>query len=146
MKGVVAVSLLAAALASGCGGDEDEPRWAGPGPGLGTLAVSAFNEHADEVDEPWERSAALTAAEFVRVDRSTARNVSIASRGGPEDAPEALVEVVLDGLLDDSVRARRFVLELDRGEGRQWRIRTAVVTQRCWPGRGQQAFRPTACL
>ncbi len=145
MRGFAAVLVLAAALAAGCGG-EDEPRWQGPGQGLGTLQVGAFNELADDVDEPWESSAALTAAEFVRVDRSTARNISIASRGGPEDAPEALVEIVLDGLLDDSVRARRFVLELDRGRDREWRIRTAVVTQRCWPGRGQQAFRPTACL
>ena len=110
------------------------------------LPVAAFNEHADDVDGTWEQSAALTAAEFVRVDRSTARNVSIASRGGPEDAPEALVEIVLDGLLDDSVRARRYVLELRRTERREWRIESAVVTQRCWPGRGQQAFRPTACL
>jgi hypothetical protein len=140
-----AVLVLAAALAAGCGG-EDEPRWPGPGQGLGTLGVAAFNEHADEVDGDWERSAALTGAEFVRVDRSTARNVSIASRGGPEDAPEALVEVVLDGLLDDSVRARRYVLELDRNEAREWRIRTAVVTQRCWPGRGHQAFRAAICI
>ena len=145
MRAVAWLSVLAAALASGCGG-EDEPRWGGPGQGLGTLAVAAFNEHADDVDQPWERSAALTGAEFVRVDRSTARNVSIASRGGPEDAPQALVEVVLDGLLDDSVRARRYVLELRRNERREWRIESAVVTQRCWPGRGQQAFRPTACL
>jgi len=146
MRAALAVSLLAAALASGCGGDDDEPRWPGPGQGLGMLQVGAFNEHADDVEGTWERSAALTAAEFVRVDRSTARNVSIASRGGPEDAPEALVEVVLDGLLDDSVRARRFVLELDRGEAREWRIRTAVVTQRCWPRRGHQDFQPAVCL
>jgi hypothetical protein len=146
VRAALAVSLLAAALASGCGGDDEDPRWPGPGQGLGTLDVTAFNEHADDVDGTWERSAALTSAEFVRVDRSTARNVSIASRGGPEDAPEALVEVVLDGLLDDSVRARRFVLELDRSEEREWRIRSAVVTQRCWPGRGQQAFRAAACV
>jgi hypothetical protein len=145
VRAALACSLLAAALASGCGG-EDEPRWGGPGQGLGTLGVAAFNEHADDVDGTWEASAALTAAEFVRVDRSTARNVSIASRGGPEDSPQALVEIVLDGLLDDSVRARRYVLELRRTEQREWRLVSAVVTQRCWPGRGQQAFRPSACL
>lgn len=145
MRAGLAVSLLAAALAVGCGGD-DERRWPGPGPGLGTLPVAPFNDLAEDVDETWERSSALTAAEYVRVDQSTARNVSIAARGGPEDAPEALVEVVLDGLLDDSVRARRYVLELSRNAEREWRVRSAVVTQRCWPGRGQQAFRPTACL
>src|SRR5919108_201256 len=102
-------------LAADVGGEE-QPRWQGPGQALGMLPVAAFNEHADDVDGTWEQSAALTAAEFVRVDRSTARNVSIASRGGPEDAPQALVEVVLDGLLDDSVRARRYVLELRRTE------------------------------
>lgn len=145
MRAALALPVIAAALAAGCGG-EDEPRWQGPGQGLGVLDVAAFNKHADDVDGTWERSAALTAAEFVRVDRSTARNVSIASRGGPEDAPQALVEIVLDGLLDDSVRARRYVLELERTDEREWRIESAVVTQRCWPGRGQQAFRPTACL
>jgi hypothetical protein len=144
MRRLLAVSLTAGALA-GCGGD-DEPRWGGPGQRLGTLPVEAFNDHADDVEGTWEQSAALTAAEFARVDRTTARNVSIASRGGPEDAPEALVEVVVDGLLDDSVRARRYVLELRRSAEREWRIISAVATQRCWPRRGHQTFRPIACL
>jgi hypothetical protein len=51
----------------------------------------------------------------------------------------------LDRLPDDSVRAERFVLGLER-QGGVWRLRSAVWSQRCWAGRGHQQFSVAPCL
>ena len=111
----------------------------------GSSIRDRFNDYADGVDEPWRRAPALVAGEYVRVDVAEARVTTIAATTGPEGGPSATATVTLDGLLDDSVRARRYVLGLARdGEG-TWRVESALATQRCWPGRGHQGYAPTLC-
>jgi hypothetical protein len=143
---VGALALAAVLAVGGCGGDDDEPeRWPGPGEGLGRLDVAAFNEYAEEADETWRRAPALTASEFARVDTAEARVTTVAATTGPEGGPRATATVTLDGLLDDSVRARRYVLGLTRDDDGDWQLESALATQRCWPRRGHQGFAPTAC-
>ena len=147
LRAATAAAMLAVALgAAACSGEgEEDEAWAGPGPGLGQLDPSAFNDYAESVDESWRRAPALTAGEFVRVDAADARATTIEATTGPEGGPSASATVVLDGLLDDSVRARRYVLDLVRDDDGRWTVVSALATQRCWPRRGHQGYAPTPC-
>jgi hypothetical protein len=121
-------------------------KWKGlpePLPADGTLPVDAFNEHAERVDEPWERNLRGTVDEFIGFAELKAPNVSFqaTSGGGPTNA-----SILLDGLLDDSVQARRYDLTLSRRQDGTWRIESAFWAQRCQEGRGHQAFTPAPCI
>jgi hypothetical protein len=123
--------------------------WSGlpePLPADGNLRVDAFNGYAESVDEPWERDLAATAAEFIGRDASEAPSVSFQATSGPEGGGPTNASLLLDGLLDDSVRARRYDLTLSRRQDSTWRLDSASWAQRCQEGRGHQAFTPVPCL
>lgn len=153
LVGLVVLVGLVAAVAAGCGGggdadDGDEPAWAGPQrplPADGTVPVDGFADYAEDVDEPWERSPVLTAAEFLRLDEADAPQVEIESDAGPEGGGPAQVTVTLDRLLDDSIQTQRFVLDLTR-QGETWRLDRATWSQRCRQGRGHDDFSPESCV
>ena len=50
------------------------------------------------------------------------------------------------GLLDDSVQAVRFVVDLVVTEDGTWRTASTERTWKCWPGRGSQTFSTTPCI
>ena len=54
--------------------------------------------------------------------------------------------LLVDGLGDDSVRARRYELTFTRRPDGSWRIESAQWAQRCQPGRGHQTFSAEPCL
>ena len=112
-------------------------------PASGTLAVDAFNDHAESVDEPWERDLTQLANRFLapREQESGSRSVQATSTGDTGS-----VSVLIDGLGDDSVRARRYELALTRREDGSWRIDSARWAQRCHEGRGHQDFSPEPCI
>jgi hypothetical protein len=117
-----------------------------PLPADGTLSVDAFNAHAESVDEPWEHDLSETVDEFVGRDATDAQSVSFQATSGPEGGGPADATLLLDGLLDDSVRARRYDLTLSRRPDGTWRVDGASWAQRCHDGRGHQAFSPEPCL
>jgi hypothetical protein len=122
--------------------------WTGlqePLPADGILPVNAFNAYAESVDEPWERDLAATVDEFVGRDEAEAPSVSFQATSGPEGGGPTSASLLLDGLLDDSVRARRYDLTLGRRPDGTWRIDSASWAQRCQEGRGHQAFTPALC-
>ena len=112
-------------------------------PASGRLPVDAFNEHAESVDEPWERDLTQLANRFLapREQESGSRSVQGTSTGD-----SGTVSVLIDGLGDDSVRARRYELALTRREDGSWRIDSARWAQRCHEGRGHQDFSPEPCV
>ena len=123
--------------------------WAGlpePLPQDGALPVETFNAYAESVEEPWERDLAATASEYVGPDASEASSTSFQATSGPEGGGPTNASLLLDGLLDDSVRARRFDLTLARRADGTWRIDSAFWAQRCQEGRGHQSFSPAPCL
>jgi hypothetical protein len=143
-----ALCLTSVALAGCDGGDGgNESAWAGPPEPAadGSVAVDGFVEHQDEVDERWERSAELAAAEFLRLEERTAVRTTIAGRSEGEGGGPRGVTVTLDGLLDDSVRAERWLLLFEPG-GDGYALRSAVRTFRCQPGRGHQDFTAELCV
>lgn len=140
LAGLAAVLTLAA-CSSG------EPEWLGPGDlgADGSVSTDGFADYAADVDETWEHSPALVAAEFLRLDEQEAPETTIASDTGPEGGGPARVTVTLDRLLDDSVQTRRYELELSR-DGETWRLDRATWAQRCRPGRGHEDFAPEPCV
>jgi hypothetical protein len=130
-------------------GDVDvELVWGGPpaADADGVVSVAGFASYQDEADELWEGSAAMAAAEFLRLDERTAARTTIAgSAESPEGTGPQVVTVTLDGLADDSVRAERWRLEFER-EGETYVLTAALREQRCQPRRGHQGFSPDECV
>ena len=112
-------------------------------PASGSLPVAAFNEHAESVDEPWERDLSKVAERFLaaREQEAGSRSVQGSSTGDTGN-----VSVLIDGLEDDSVRARRYELALTRRDDGSWRVDSVRWAQRCHEGRGHQEFSPEPCV
>lgn len=161
-------ALVAVLLVSACAGDDTSatetitlattvtvtgttqattpPRLPFPLPADGTLRVDAFNAYTESIDEPWERDLAALTNAFVEAGASDATQRSFQATSGPEGGGPASASLLLDGLLDDSVRSQRYDLELSRRDDGTWRIDSAAWAQRCQEGRGHQAFTPEPCL
>ncbi len=142
-----AAALLATALA-GCGSDVTvDLVWGGPPePGSGgAVSVDGFASYQRSVDEHWERSAAMAAAEFLRLDERTARRTTIDGKASAEGTGPQTVVVTLDGLLDDSVQAERWTLGFDE-DGGVYSLTAALREQRCQDGRGHEGFSADECV
>lgn len=143
-----AAFVLFAAVLTGCGNDvEVQLVWGGPPdpePG-GIVSTDGFAAFQANVDEHWERSAAMAAAEFLRLDERTAVETTIAGKSSGEGTGPQTVTVTLDGLLDDSVRAERWTLVFEP-EGGTYVLANALREQRCQPQRGHQGFSADDCV
>jgi hypothetical protein len=146
VKAALLSAVLVAALAAGCGGEDDKRAWSPDrvGPNVGAL-VADFNAYAADVDESWERSPVLLAGEFLRLDRRQATRTFMEAETPGEGTEAATVTVTLEGLLDDSIAAERFQLGLVR-DGEAWKLDTAAWAQRCAPGRGHEDFSAEPCV
>jgi hypothetical protein len=146
---ILALAFTAAAAGCGGNGDDEAPTWSGPPRPSedGTVAVDGFNDYADEVEGGWERSPLRAAGEFLALQEPNAANSSMVMAGsGGEIGSTVTVTVLLDGLLDDSIRTQRYVLGFERRDDGTWRLVSARFAQRCQPGRGHQDFSPADCL
>jgi hypothetical protein len=135
------------ALLTACGADGQHAAWDGPPDPSpdGTVAVDEFVEHAENVDELWERSPVMAAAEFLRLDERTAARTTVEGQAGAEGSGPTTVVVTLDGLTDDSVRAERWTLSFEPN-GDVYELAGASWAQQCQPGRGHQDFSPEPCI
>jgi hypothetical protein len=109
----------------------------------GTLPVAAFNARAERVDEPWERDLAKVTDEFLALGEQESGSRSFQSSSSGDSATASLL---IDGLSDDSVRARSYDLTFTRRADGTWRIASARWAQRCQQGRGHQTFSPEPCV
>jgi hypothetical protein len=140
--------LLAAVLAlAGCGSNNSRSAdWNRPQARPdGTLPVSAFNEFLAKDGEDFARSPIEAVTKFLRLDNTSASVTTVRATSPGEVRNFSEVGVTLEGLLDDSVRAARYTLELQRDAGGMWRLRAADWAQQCQPGRGHQDFSPKLC-
>jgi len=143
-----AALLVSAAVLAGCGNDVDlELVWAGPPDpeSGGIVSTNGFAAYQESVDEHWERSAAMAAAEFLRLDERTAVRTTIGGKAPAEGLGPQTVTVTLDGLLDDSVRAERWTLAFEQDD-ETYRLTNALREQRCQPDRGHQGFSADDCV
>ncbi len=158
------VLLLALVAASGCGGDGEAttvtvtttvgaavplppppPALPSPLPEDGTLPVDAYEAYLIEVDESWERDVGAVVGAFVDAGATEAasRSFEATVRG---EGSAATATLVLDGLLDDSIRGLQYDAELRRRPNGTWELVAATWSQRCHEGRGHQAFSPDPCI
>jgi hypothetical protein len=150
--------LLVALLASGCAGADDSATetvtvtvaatatvtetTTTQGPS-GTLPVDAFNARAERVDEPWERDLAKVTDEFLALGEQESGSRSFQSTSNGDNARASLL---IDGLADDSVRARSYELSFTRRDDGTWKVDSAEWAQRCHEGRGHQDFSAEPCV
>lgn len=140
--------LLAGASLAGCGSSATSAQvWSGPpGPGAGgVVATDGFASFQRMVDEPWERSPAMAAAEFLRLDERTAAGITIHATASGEGTGPQTVVVTLDGLPDDSVRSERWTLGFAERDG-VYTLSSATREQRCRAGRGHRGYAPGPCV
>ena len=144
-----AACLLAVLVLAGCGSDIDvELVWGGPpdaAPG-GAVSTQGFSSFQQEVDEDWERSPAMAAGVFLRLDERKAQRIKIAAKAGPEGGGGQNVVVTLDGIPDDSVRAERWTLGFEEASDGVYTLTAALRELRCREGRGHQEFAGEACV
>ncbi|MGH3126548.1 MAG: hypothetical protein ACRDPX_01380 [Gaiellaceae bacterium] len=150
MRLVACAALVVAGLTvSGCGNDVDvELVWGGPPdaePG-GAVSTQGFSGFQQEVDAEWERSPAMAAGIFLRLDERKAVRTTIDAKAGPEGGGDQIVIVTLDGLADDSVRTERWTLGFEEAQGGVYALTGALRELRCHEGRGHQNFAGEACI
>jgi hypothetical protein len=156
----LAVLLALLMLAGGCGGDGDDdddgpasspsaqaaPPLPEADPGTGVIDVEDFNGYLAEARPSFATDALSTAEEFVHVDEGQAATTTVVENEGAEGGgDEASVQVTRDGLADDSVRAVRYDVVLEKADDGMWRVRSAKRLQRCHSNRGHQDFSPQLC-
>ena len=150
MRLLACAALAVASLPlAGCGNDVDvELVWGGPPdaePG-GAVSTEGFSGFQQEVDAEWERSPAMAAGIFLRLDERTAARTTIDAKAGPEGGGDQIVTVTLDGLADDSVRTERWTLGFEEQEDGVYALTGALREFRCHEGRGHQDFAGEACV
>jgi hypothetical protein len=117
----------------------------------GVLPVTDFNAYLDATTPAWADSPARIALEFLDLGDPSdpdqgAFTTTLIQEANPEGGERAGVTVTLEGLLDDSVQAVRYVLQFRKDADDAWRLVSATWTQRCAPGRGHQAFSLELCI
>ena len=142
--------LAALLVLAGCGSSGSGEHAAWPGPPKpsadGHFAVSGFNDFLAGDGKEFARSPIAAVTEFLRLDESTASVITVRSTSPGEVRNFADVVATLDGLLDDSVRAARYTVELQRNDANEWRLRAADWAKKCQPGRGHQDFSLGPCV
>jgi hypothetical protein len=143
--------LLAGVLTlAGCGssGGGDKASWSGPPKARadGHVEIAGFNTFLAGDGKEFSASPIAAVTEFLRLDESTASAITVRATSPGEVRNFSEVVASLDGLLDDSVRATRYTVELQRNDANEWRLRATDWAQRCQAGRGHQDFSPRPCV
>jgi hypothetical protein len=136
-------------ILSGCGSDVVvELVWAGPpdaAPG-GAVSADGFAGFQQQVDEAWERSPAMAAGVFLRLDERKASRITIDAKAGPEGGGGQTVTVTLDGIPDDSVRTERWTLGFEEAEDGTYVLTGALRELHCHACRGHGDFAGEPCV
>lgn len=114
-----------------------------------TLDIATYNRtiiNAARQNQPWVRSpmetAVRLAGEFTEMRSRTLEMQTPSAEGGDK----LTLTVTNEGLLDDSVRAERFIFELEKNRSGIWLVTSARKSWACWPGRGHEDFSAAPCL
>ena len=119
--------------------------------GLALAGLAAAGQAADSgplyLGQPGELpvqvALAYLAPDMGRDGQFEYARLRISQRSQPESFDRVSVSVQQDGLLDDSVRARRWTLTMIRGGDGRWYITRQLAEQRCY--RGAQGWQRKPC-
>jgi hypothetical protein len=145
-------TVLALTLA-GCGSDSgsssaQQSTWPGPPKPRadGTIPIADFNAYLAGDGQAFATSPTAAVTEFLGLDDSSAAVTTMRATSPGEVRNFSEVVTTLEGLLDDSVKASRYTVELQRNDAMQWRLRAAEWAQSCQAGRGHQDYSPEPCV
>jgi hypothetical protein len=144
-------ALLTLALA-GCGSDSgsgaNQSTWPGPPKPRadGTIPIADFNAYLAGDGQAFATSPTAAVTEFLGLDDASAAVTTMRATSPGEVRNFSEVVTTLEGLLDDSVKASRYTVELQRNDAMQWRLRAAEWAQSCQAGRGHQDYSPEPCV
>jgi len=141
--------LAAVAAAAGCGSSGGgTAEWPGPpkGGADGSVAFAEFNDFLAGDGKEFAESPITAVTEFLALDETSASVTTLRATSPGEVRNFSEVTATLDGLLDDSVRATRYTVELQRNDSNEWRVRAVDWAQQCQAGRGHQSFFPQPCV
>jgi hypothetical protein len=149
---LLSAAVLTLALA-GCGsdsgsGDTKQSTWPGPPKPRadGTIPIADFNAYLVGDGQAFATSPTAAVTEFLGLDESSASVTTMRATSPGEVRNFSEVVTTLEGLLDDSVKASRYTVELQRNDAMQWRLRAAEWAQSCQTGRGHQDYSPEPCV
>ena len=145
---LAAVAALAGCGSSGSDSGDKAADWPGPpkANANGSVEFASFNEFLAGDGKQFAVSPITAVTEFLALDKTSAAVTTLRATSPGEVRNFSEVSATLDGLLDDSVRGSRYIVELQRSESAGWRIRAVDWAQQCQAGRGHQEFSPRPCV
>ena len=146
VRGASWLGVALAAFAGGGCGTSAETEWNGPPAAQadGTVAIDAFAAYQSSVEEDWERSTVLVASKFLDLGDRVATNKSIRSSPDAGAGGAETVEIVLDGVEDELVRAERWTMSLEPSDT-AYRLVAARLARSCQHGSGHERFSAEPC-
>jgi hypothetical protein len=149
---LLAAAVLTLAVA-GCGsesgsGNANQSTWPGPPKPRadGTIPIADFNAYLTGDGQAFATSPTAAVTEFLGLDDSSAAVTTMRATSPGEVRNFSEVVTTLEGLLDDSVKASRYTVELQRNDAMEWRLRAAEWAQSCQAGRGHQDYSTEPCV
>jgi hypothetical protein len=124
------------------------PTWHTPPPPTkaGALEVGGFNDFVRKTEPDWAASPLRSALEYLDLADPLGQSTTIRVQyPSTEGGSPAVVTITKDRLPDDSIQTARVVMTF-RASGNRWRLVSASVTRRCWPGRGHRGFSAETCI
>jgi hypothetical protein len=142
------VAVLAGCGSSGDDGSGQAADWPGPpkANANGSVEFAGFNEFLAGDGKEFAKSPITAVTEFLALDETSAAVTTLRATSPGEVRNFSEVSATLDGLLDDSVRAARYTVEMQRNDANEWRVRAVDWAQQCQQGRGHQEFSPQPCV
>lgn len=114
-----------------------------PGTSIYSIDISA-----PPVEGPMDGSTSLMDLIGKAVDEfseMSSRTIEIKAASS-EESSKLTVTVIDDGYMDDSVRGKRTILNVEQDSAGVWRIKSSSEAWRCYKGRGHTDFSPKPCI
>lgn len=111
-----------------------------------SVDYSEFNKtilSARAGNEDWVSDPVLISLKFTGPFEGRKQSIERVNEN-PESNKVVQVTIINDGLLDDSVKAEKFVVDMSN-ENDAWQITGAVKTVQCYKGRGHEDFSAEPC-
>ena len=144
MQPVISLSILCVVCAAAPAAGADQPASALDAAVANTKLVAPANYQGASASAAAGAPALDIALQITGSFEGAAQQITQLNEGS--EAPSATrVTVVRDGLPDDSIRAQRWDILLERAAGGGWTIREVKEAWLCWRGGSQDRFAADPC-
>ena len=144
MQPVISLSILCVVCAVAPAACADQPASALDAPVASETLIAPAKYQGAAASAAAGATALDIALQIAGEFEGAAQQVTQLNEGS--EAPSATrVTVVRDGLLDDSIRARRWEILLERADGGAWTIREVKEAWLCWRGESRDRFAAEPC-